>query len=64
MIQVPFEKKVLASRLGTSPEVLSRSFSALVPYGVQVDGVRILLKDLPALRNLAKPSALIDDPSY
>ncbi len=27
-----FEKKVLASRVGLAPEVLSRSFAALVPW--------------------------------
>ena len=36
--ELPFEKKVLAARLGMAPEVLSRSFAALAPYKVKVAG--------------------------
>lgn len=60
--ELPFEKKVLASRLGMAPEVLSRSFSALVPYKVRVEGATIEIGDLDALITLAKPAATIDDP--
>lgn len=60
---LPFEKKVLASRLGMTPEVLSRSFMALVPYSVRVCGVAVEIHDVEALRNLAKPSSTIDDPA-
>ena len=35
-LELPFEKKVLAARLGMAPEVLSRSFAALIPYKVKV----------------------------
>ncbi|MFX7853935.1 helix-turn-helix domain-containing protein, partial [Acinetobacter baumannii] len=41
VIQLPFEKKILAAKLGMAPEVLSRSFAALAPYHVAVDGNRI-----------------------
>ncbi len=58
---LPFEKKVLASRLGVAPEVLSRSFASLVPYKVSVRGSRIDLGDIEALRTLAKPMPTIDD---
>lgn len=58
---LPFEKKVLASRLGMAPEVLSRSFASLVPYKVMVRGAHIELGDIEALRTLAKPAATIDD---
>ncbi len=61
--ELPFEKKVLASRLGMAPEVLSRSFAALVPYKVKVTGATIDIRDGDALRNLAKPTPTIDDPS-
>ncbi|MDX2204601.1 MAG: cyclic nucleotide-binding domain-containing protein [Hyphomicrobiaceae bacterium] len=60
--ELPFEKRVLASRLGMAPEVLSRSFAALVPYKVRVDGPTIQIGDLDALISLAKPTATIDDP--
>ena len=60
--ELPFDKKVLASRLGMAPEVLSRSFAALGAYDVVVKGPLIQLKDMSALEKLARPSATIDDP--
>jgi CRP/FNR family transcriptional activator FtrB len=60
---LPFDKKILASRLGIVPEVLSRSFTALVPYGVRVSGPEVTIKDRKALMSLARPSATIDDPA-
>jgi CRP/FNR family transcriptional activator FtrB len=60
---LPFDKKVLAARLGMAPEVLSRSFAALAAYHVSVDGPSVQLRDIDALRKLAHPSATIDDPS-
>jgi CRP/FNR family transcriptional activator FtrB len=63
-VDLVFEKRVLAARLGTSPEVLSRSFAALGAYGVAVRGRTITLSDIPALTRLAKPTPLIDDPDY
>lgn len=63
VIELPFDKKVLASRLGMAPEVLSRSFAALQPYGVCVCGATITIGDRIALNKLAHPTATIDDPS-
>ena len=60
--ELPFEKKILASRLCMAPEVLSRSFAALAPYHVTVNGPKISVRDIPALRSLAKLTATIDDP--
>ncbi len=60
---LPFDKKVLAACLGMAPEALSRSFAALAAYHVDVDGPSVQLRDIDALRKLAYPSALIDDPS-
>lgn len=62
-ITLPFDKKVLASRLGMAPEILSRSFAALLPYQVRVKGPEIEIGDLAALRTLAKPTSTIDDPT-
>jgi len=59
---LPFDKKVLASRLGMAPEVLSRTFVTLQAYGVKVEGRRILLTKVPDLTRLAEPSELIDNP--
>lgn len=61
-LELPFDKKVLASRLGMVPEVLSRSFAALQPYGVTVSGGTITLGDRFALSKLAHPTETIDDP--
>lgn len=60
---LPFDKKVLASRLGMAPEVLSRTFVTLQAYGVGVDGKHMHVADVPALTKLAAPSSLIDDPA-
>ncbi len=59
---LPFEKKVLAARLGMAPEVLSRTFTTLAAYDVRVDGPKITIGDRDALEKLAKPIATIDDP--
>lgn len=59
---LPFDKKVLASRLGMVPEVLSRTFVNLKGYGVKVEGPRIIINDLQALQKLAALNDLIDDP--
>lgn len=59
---LPFEKRVLASRLGMVPEALSRAFAALVPYKVSVRGPHIRIQDPTALHNLAQPTPTIDDP--
>lgn len=61
-VELPFDKKVLASRLGMAPEVLSRSFAALRPYGVTVAGTTFSIGDRGALIRLAHPTATIDDP--
>lgn len=60
---LPFEKKVLAARLGIAPEALSRAFAALAAYRVDVQGPAIAIRDVEALRKLARPDALIDDPA-
>ncbi|MEW7006220.1 cyclic nucleotide-binding domain-containing protein [Lentilitoribacter sp. EG35] len=60
-IELHHDKRKLASLLGMTPENLSRAFNTLKPYGVQVDGSKIHLNDLPALETLAKPNELIDN---
>ncbi|MBC7281589.1 helix-turn-helix domain-containing protein [Hoeflea sp.] len=56
-----FEKRRLASVLGMTPENLSRAFKGLHPYGVTVDGTRIVISDQADLEKFAKPDPLIDD---
>jgi CRP/FNR family transcriptional activator FtrB len=52
-LTIPFEKKILAARLGMAPEVLSRSFAALGKFGLRVDGAQVTIRDLSALEDLA-----------
>ena len=62
VVELPVDKKTLASLLGMTPENLSRAFNNLAPYGVSVSGPRITLGNLKDLRQIAKPDVLIDDP--
>jgi CRP/FNR family transcriptional activator FtrB len=59
----PFDKKTLAAKLGVTPEVLSRNFASLIPYGVTISGKSVIVKDRAVLENFARPSPLIDDPA-
>lgn len=59
-IEMPYEKRLLASRLGMTPENLSRAFSALSQHGIKVDGARIVFVDMDKLIKFAKPDPLID----
>lgn len=60
-VELPHDKRTMASMLGMTPENLSRAFNTLKPYGVKVDGPMIYLSDVEALEVLAKPNTLIDD---
>ncbi|MGV1793502.1 cyclic nucleotide-binding domain-containing protein [Rhizobium sp. A37_96] len=62
LVEIRIEKRILASRLGMTPENLSRAFSALKSYGVKVEGSRVEVSERVALIDFAKPNTLIDDP--
>ena len=49
--RLPFQKSLLAGKLGLAPEALSRAFSALKSAGVSVHGRIIEIGDVNALRN-------------
>ena len=57
---LPCDKRKLAALLSMTPENLSRALKTLQPYGVQNNGARIVLTDIPGLTILAKPNPLID----
>jgi len=59
---LPVEKRRLASILGMTPENLSRSIKSLRPYGVEITGQTVDITKPDALKALAKPTPLIDDP--
>jgi CRP/FNR family transcriptional regulator, transcriptional activator FtrB len=56
--RLPFDKGLLAARLGCRQENLSRAFATLRAYGVETHGGRVILHDIPRLKALAVP----DDP--
>jgi CRP/FNR family transcriptional activator FtrB len=62
--ELRLEKRRLASYLNMTPENLSRAIKALQPYGVVVNGQSVEITDEAALRRLAKPTPLIDDPKH
>ena len=57
-LRLPFDKRKLAS----TPENLSRTFSALGAHGVEAHGREIAILDTARLTEIAKPDPLIDDP--
>ena len=59
-IELAFDKRTLASRLGMTPENLSRNLALLAKYGVKSSGRDIVIEDPSALQKFAKPNALID----
>lgn len=59
-IELPCDKRTLASHLGMTPENLSRSFSVLAKHGVRSSGRGIVVDDPAALERFAKPNVLID----
>ena len=52
-LELPVPKRVLAARLGLTPETLSRAFLELRGHGVDAKGRRIAVADLAALRAAA-----------
>lgn len=60
MVELPHDKRLIAARLGMTPESLSRAFSALRTMGVEVRGHRIRLTDVSKLRQNCQPDRLID----
>ncbi len=51
-IRLPFQKSLLAGKLGLAPEALSRAFSSLRRAGVTVRGRTIQISDVNALRQI------------
>jgi CRP/FNR family transcriptional regulator, transcriptional activator FtrB len=58
--RLPFDKGLLAARLGCRQENLSRAFATLRAYGVETHGSRVILHDIPRLKALAVPDDLAD----
>ena len=56
--RLPFDKGLLAARLGCRQENLSRAFATLRDHGVETHGSRVILHDIPRLRAVALPDEL------
>ena len=59
--ELDITKARMASRLGMTPENLSRALKGLQPYGVSVNGATVTIADRRDLEQFARPSPLIDD---
>jgi CRP/FNR family transcriptional activator FtrB len=60
-VELPVNKQVLASRLGMTPENLSRAFAALAEQEIQIKGRTVVVGSIERLRNYCHPDTLIDD---
>jgi CRP/FNR family transcriptional activator FtrB len=54
-LRLPFDKRLLAARLGCRQENLSRAFAALRSFGVETHGARVILHDIASLRAYSEP---------
>ncbi len=54
-MRLPFDKRLLAARLGCRQENLSRAFAALRGFGVETHGARVVLHDIAKLTAYAEP---------
>jgi CRP/FNR family transcriptional activator FtrB len=59
-IKLTYDKRTLSSRLGMTPENLSRTLASLSQGGVSGTGRDIVITDRDALTTLARPNTLID----
>lgn len=58
--RIPFPKAVLASRLGMTPETLSRALGQLREIGLEVRGSHVHLLDRARIEAVCRPHPLID----
>jgi CRP/FNR family transcriptional activator FtrB len=61
---MPYDKRTLASRLGMTPENLSRNLAQLAEHGVEVDRSDIVIRSRVDLEAFARPAPSIDDRDY
>ncbi len=60
-IELPYEKSLIANRLGMKPESLSRALSKLKPLGVNVDRETVFISDVRALRQFVETNGETDN---
>jgi len=49
VVKLPYDKSLISTRLNIKPETFSRALAKLEPYGVRLDGRKIIISDLDAL---------------
>jgi CRP-like cAMP-binding protein len=59
-VMLPYDKILIAGRLGITPESLSRMFAKLKPAGVEVDRARVTIADVGVLHALAAEAEAAD----
>ena len=52
-IALPYDKVLIAARLGLTPESLSRAFAKLRAVGVVIESSQVVVKDIAELRSIA-----------
>ncbi len=60
-LRLPFDKRLLAARLGCRQENLSRAFAALRNFGVETHGARVILHDIARLRAYSEPDEPLEE---
>jgi CRP/FNR family transcriptional activator FtrB len=59
-VDLQYDKRIIASNLGMSPENLSRNLALLADHGIRSSARDIFIEDRSALERFAKPNPLID----
>lgn len=59
-VELKYDKRIIASNLGMSPENLSRNLTLLADHGIRSSARDIVIEDRTALERFAKPNPLID----
>lgn len=54
-VTLPYDKQLIANRLGMKPETFSRALATLKKHGVAVDGTSATIADVPALQRFVAP---------
>jgi CRP-like cAMP-binding protein len=61
---LPYEKRLLAAKLGCTKESLSRIFDTLRPIGVTTRNKTVVVRSVSALREYAEARRATPDPTY
>lgn len=59
-ITLPVDKRLIAARLGMTPENLSRAFSNLRQVGVRTTGQHVVIENIEGMRALCRPDPEIE----